>query len=371
MRHPSTLLFASKQRLILIASSYITSVSLASNTFARSSPDVSVAHKQPIHEATLSEDGTRLATTDESKTIKIWDTINWSLVSERKAERRVSSMKFTKDCKFLIAADKSGDVYNFELANNNPPKLLLGHVSIITDLDLSPKNDYVITADRDEKVRVSRYPNAYNIQSFCLGHTQIVSQVHTLKFLSESNPIVISGGGDGYLNLWQIVDGKCLQSIDLKEIAKIDQEYLDIRTICSSESSKLVAIITECVPKIFLFEVKEGPSLVHTQTIEVEGNPCSISFDEERKGIWISTDNQNNLSSFYSIKEKEVSLDNTKQELVKFITESLPEVDSIPPIFTYSTLRKAQYGKGKKEEESDEEGSDEEQQPSKKKEKKK
>ena len=38
---------------------------------------------------------------------------------------------------------------------------------------LSFSNSHVITCDRDEeKIRVSRYPNAYNIETFCLGHTE-------------------------------------------------------------------------------------------------------------------------------------------------------------------------------------------------------
>lgn len=39
---------------------------------------------------------------------------------------------------------------------------------------LSFSNSHVITCDRDEKIRVSRYPNAYNIETFCLGHTEWV-----------------------------------------------------------------------------------------------------------------------------------------------------------------------------------------------------
>lgn len=37
---------------------------------------------------------------------------------------------------------------------------------------MSPDDRYVITADRDEKIRVSRRRSPYNIQSFCLGHQQ-------------------------------------------------------------------------------------------------------------------------------------------------------------------------------------------------------
>ena len=29
---------------------------------------------------------------------------------------------------------------------------------------------YVLTADRDEKIRVSHFPQTFNIHGFCLGH---------------------------------------------------------------------------------------------------------------------------------------------------------------------------------------------------------
>lgn len=37
---------------------------------------------------------------------------------------------------------------------------------------MSPDDRFIITADRDEKIRVSHLRSPYNIQSFCLGHTQ-------------------------------------------------------------------------------------------------------------------------------------------------------------------------------------------------------
>lgn len=53
--------------------------------------------------------------------------------------------------------------------------LLLGHVSLLTTFLLSPDEKYIITADRDEHIRVSWYPQAYTIEQFCLGHEKCVS----------------------------------------------------------------------------------------------------------------------------------------------------------------------------------------------------
>lgn len=59
---------------------------------------------------------------------------------------------------------------------------------------LSFSNSHVITCDRDEKIRVSRYPNAYNIETFCLGHTEWVISKLWLCILIEPRGIVRSLG---------------------------------------------------------------------------------------------------------------------------------------------------------------------------------
>lgn len=81
-------------------------------------------------------------------------------------------------------------------------QLLLGHVSMLTDLILSSVDgrDYIITADRDEHIRVSRgVPQSHVIEGFCLGHTEFVSRL----CIPKSRPdILISGGGENALFVW-------------------------------------------------------------------------------------------------------------------------------------------------------------------------
>lgn len=115
--------------------------------------------------------------------------------------------------------------------------------------EVSPLNDFVISADRDEKVRVSCYPNAYVIQSYCLGHSQFVTKIHTPAYSSTENPILVSGGGEGLVNLWNIKTGKQLSTIDIKKVAeeefKTPFESAAIHAIASCPTNKAVVAIAE------------------------------------------------------------------------------------------------------------------------------
>lgn len=100
-------------------------------------------------------------------------------------------------------------------------RLLLGHVSLLTDIAcaslVSPSDqrmNYIITSDRDEHIRVSRgIPQAHLIEGYCLGHTQFVSKL--CVSLPDPN-LLISGGGDDYLLLWDWTSRCILQKIELK-----------------------------------------------------------------------------------------------------------------------------------------------------------
>lgn len=62
-------------------------------------------------------------------------------------------------------------------SHENPSNgdLVLGHVSLLTACILTHDERYIITADRDEHIRVSWYPQAYEIESFCLGNEKCVA----------------------------------------------------------------------------------------------------------------------------------------------------------------------------------------------------
>jgi len=80
---------------------------------------------------------------------------------------------------------------------------------MLLDLTLSACGKFIITCDRDEKIRVSHYPNSYNIHNFCLGHFEFVSGIA----LCPHNPsFLCSSSGDGTIRIWDFSRGVELDS---------------------------------------------------------------------------------------------------------------------------------------------------------------
>jgi tRNA (guanine-N(7)-)-methyltransferase subunit TRM82 len=135
-------------------------------------------------------------------------------------------------------SQSSGATPSFEHA------LLLGHVSMLTAIcvatltttttttttttSISLSNDgqqqpqqqpetqtptttkeYILTADRDEHIRVSRgMPQSHVIEGFCLGHDEFVSRLCVAPGGREG--VLISGGGDDDLFVWDWPAGRLL-----------------------------------------------------------------------------------------------------------------------------------------------------------------
>ncbi|GFO00086.1 tRNA (guanine-n(7)-)-methyltransferase non-catalytic subunit [Plakobranchus ocellatus] len=78
--------------------------------------------------------------------------------------------------------------------------LILGHLSMLLGVRLVDNGQLVVTCDRDEKIRVSNFPDAYNIHSYCLGHTEFVIDLA----YDEANKILLSASGDCTVRAWSL-----------------------------------------------------------------------------------------------------------------------------------------------------------------------
>ncbi|OTA96962.1 hypothetical protein M434DRAFT_392406 [Hypoxylon sp. CO27-5] len=166
-------------------------------------------------------------------------------------------------------------------------EVILGHVSMLTALVLATSSDgkpYIITADRDEHIRVSRgVPQAHVIETYCLGHKSFVNA------LCLAGSLLVSGGGDDGLYLWAWKPGHLQRKIDLLgHVRKVvpDANKIAVARLYSYvvDGRNYVLAICELVPAIFIFQLKSDTELKHEQTLLLDGNPLDAIIIPKSEG---------------------------------------------------------------------------------------
>jgi WD40 repeat protein len=138
--------------------------------------------------------------------------------------KRAKCLAFTsvEDLQLIIAGDLSGDAIAFAVPTTDsqcstsneseeavkptstPNRLLLGHTaSVLTGLNVvsssNNQQQFILTADRDEKVRVSYFPETHIIHGYLLGHSSFIS---CMDSISNERSLCLTASGDGTSRLW-------------------------------------------------------------------------------------------------------------------------------------------------------------------------
>ena len=170
----------------------------------------SVESQQALVSIAFSNDGEFLVTIDGDKTVRVWNVASKECVASHRLPKKLSSLTVAPlqggaVTEVALVGDKTGDVWALPLPGLGQATLMLGHTaSIVTGLALvGPPGGgcLVASADRDEKVRLSCWPETSLVSNFCLGHTEYVSGI------ASHGERVVSVSGDGTLRAWAASSG--------------------------------------------------------------------------------------------------------------------------------------------------------------------
>lgn len=238
-----------------------------------------------IRQISLSRDEKYLIGT-ESKSVHILNADDLSIYSQRTFPKRPSSVATSVGDKDLIVGDKFGDAYSVPFLSKEPLILasseaakeskstsiepILGHVSMLVDLTIGEADNkqYVITADRDEHIRVSKFPESYVVERWLFGHTEFVS---ALLVLPWSNQTLVSGGGDDFVAIWNWTTGELYQKLDVRSLiaSHLTEEFhtalrrgsyleISVASIVPLPEFKQVAILFEATNTIIILQVNDS-----------------------------------------------------------------------------------------------------------------
>ena len=270
----------------------------------------------------LSQNSKHLAVCDNKKQLIVFENNDnqWKQLFKTKVDRNCIKLVFAKNKNSVISGHKSGDVFEYQFDKDNDSsdyrvsgRLVLGHCSMLLDVMQSPDAKHLITCDRDEKIRVSRYPNSYNIETYCLGHKEFVSSIDAIN-----ETTLVSGSGDGSLRLWNVSDGKELNCLmcDTNEtidgnatkgtqfaVKKLVTNYLV--NICNdkTEANLLsVCFYNQSVVNVYSIDSTSTLKLIHTLNLDEEA--IDICFDLNINDIlWILLPKNESPLNVYQINE--------------------------------------------------------------------
>lgn len=188
-------------------------------------------------------------------------------------------------------------------------RLLLGHVSLLTYIAITEvegdagRRQYILTADRDEHIRVSRgISQAHIIENYCLGHTDFVSKLCILPWQTTT---LIAGSGEPSLNVYDWRRGLCLLNLltldgtfeRIKDVIKGEgqdrsTDNLAISGIWTSpidRSRGCVLVALEGLPMLLSYACS-GSQFAPAQIIPLDGNVLDVAVAEAGKLMFVSID---------------------------------------------------------------------------------
>lgn len=217
------------------------------------------AHTAPILTISFTLDDGRVlwVTAGEDKKVMIHREHDMSLQFEYLHRKKITYA--TIDNGQLLFCDMFGEAMSIDYKLNKDIGVLFGHFSVITAT--TKNNRLLITGDKDAKIRVCRYPDTFEIESFCLGHTSYVSHLALLD-----NDKLFSASGDGTIKMWNALSGFLLNSVSVAVSA----------IACMHSVGSLAYFVTEDSPKL-LRSVDENMSPVNV-----------MEFSSEVQGVFVT-----------------------------------------------------------------------------------
>ena len=197
-----------------------------------------------------------MCVTTTNKMVFMYDTKDGKMLVKAKLTKKVLSVTFAGD--FVLVGDKYGNVY--VLKGNDDLELLLGHTaSPIMCMLHDSVNGLLLTGDREEKIRVSRFPKTAIIERFCFGHK---SAITAMCSMSDNN--MVSSSSDGSIIIWNHIQGRIVQRLSLEKDTFASK-------LSYSQSLRVLAALTNNKTLRLYFRTKSGEFKVfHTVNFSVE-----------------------------------------------------------------------------------------------------
>ncbi|TYG39293.1 hypothetical protein ES288_D12G004700v1 [Gossypium darwinii] len=220
------------------------------------------SHNDSIRGIKYGANGKLFVSAGDDKLVKVWSTESWRCIATVCSEKRVSAVAISNDGLHVCFADKFGVVWVVDLPGVDETQapldkkavpLLAHYCSIITSLEFSPDGHLLSVTVFPKKP----LDGAHEVQSFCLGHTEFVSCLPFICTPDSPQGILVSGGGDSTVRMWDIISGSLLDTCAVGAKAQFESDTTEgncstVTDICTIPACTLIAVAIQSLRGIML-----------------------------------------------------------------------------------------------------------------------
>ncbi|MEI6286701.1 MAG: RING finger protein [Bacillota bacterium] len=165
-------------------------------------------HSELVRSVAFSEDGKRLVSGSDDKTVKVWNLATGKSKDLSGHKGWVKSVAFSPDGKVVASGSFDSTVKIWNAETGEEEHNLTGHDAWVRDVKFSPDGKTLATCGDDKQIKIWNVATG-ECEKTLTGHERWVNDVQ----FSEDGKKLISSGGDGAEKVWDIDTEKCLNTI--------------------------------------------------------------------------------------------------------------------------------------------------------------